>query len=218
MKTKLPVVHSFVEIGSGQLPIISSAISTGKDAPRQRVGTLGFVNLNGSEVAVGALDEWLNDNDRTPMYAEHNANTIPGGYWADMELTNGRELYARPVVTPETSVGSDINAALKAGTIKGISWTVAAKSYDDYDFRDREEGETGYYGGDEVLVLARGNLLEVSVVYYPADTSAGFYDSDEDEEKPRNIIESTFVRWIERSHAQAQARSMVINQLFGKDN
>ena len=217
MKPKLPLVHSYVEIGSGQLPIISSAISTGKDAPRQRVGTLGFVNLNGAEVAVGALDEWLNDNDRVPMYAEHNNTTIPGGYWADMELTNGRELYARPVVTPETTLGADINAALKAGTIKGISWTVGAKTYDDYDFRDREEGETGYYGGDEVLVVGRGNLLEVSVVYYPADTAAGFYDSDEDDEKPRNSIESMFVHLVERDHTAASARRMVIDQLFKKE-
>ena len=217
MKKYLPVVHSYVEFGKGQIPAISAAVASGEDMPEQRVGTLGMANMNGQEVAMGALDEWLEKNDRTPMYAEHWPKTVPGGMWTDLKLEFGRELSARPVITPETSLGNDIKAGLKAGIIKGISWTVSAQSYDSWDFRDREDDEPGFQGTDDVMVLYAGNLTEISVVYYPADLNAGFYES-EDEDKPRNSVESLFVRFVERDQTLRSARHSVISDLFEKRN
>ena len=117
---RLPVSFSYVEINrGGHTPVITDAVVTGDNVPRYQIGKLDFTSLNGTRTATGGLDEWMMMNDRTPMYLEHVDSTAPGGYWTDIEI-RGTDVYARPYISKETSVGRDILGALRDNLIQAF--------------------------------------------------------------------------------------------------
>ena len=155
--------------------ITAELIEKDGDVPAQKVGTLGKVNDNGQEVGIGALDKWLRANRKAPMYVQHNTNTLPAGSWREFDLQAGTDLYAKPYITVETTLGKDVLASIEAGDVRGISWTVRPRSWDAIEYRERKGNEPKLFGIlDEVMVVTDGLLHEVSVVYYPADKSARF--------------------------------------------
>ena len=173
---ELPKVVSYLDFG--ECPdLIAQLIDGEEEPPYQKLGTLGYVNKNGQEVAIGALDAWMKANSgrlRIPMYAQHNRTTVPGGSFRDLEIRSSQHLYGRPYITPTTSVGRDILASLEAGDISGISWTVGVRDRNSYMFRERRGKEPGFLGMDRVMVVTDGILVEASVVYQGADPSARF--------------------------------------------
>lgn len=167
---KLPSVVGFIEFSQDDQEVFAELLPAGEDPPRQKVGTLGMVNLNGGEVAIGALDEWLSANDRAPMYVSHNRATVPAGRWRGFELENNQHLYSKPYVN-ETTIGRDVEAAVRSGDFRGVSWTVTPITSQDYYYRPGSGNEPTDSLG-EVLVVTRGRLSEVSYVVSPADLSA----------------------------------------------
>ena len=168
-------IRCFTAFTPDDTPLSAELIEKGGDLPRQKVGTLGLVNDNGQEVAVGALAKWLRSNNRAPMFVQHNTTVLPAGSWRDFDLQSGTDLYARPYVTIETSGGRDVLASIEAGDVRGISWTVRPRSWEDIEYRERKGNEPKLYGIlDEVMVVTDGILREISVVDRPADKSARF--------------------------------------------
>jgi len=159
--------------GVSEAELRAQLLTGDEPPPLQKLGTLGLTNANGQQVAVGALDEWLSKNRRVPMFAQHNTRLLPAGSWRDFELVSGTDLWARPYVTAETSMGRDILASVESGDVRGISWTVYPRDFDSYRYRPAEKGERGDWLS-EVLVITQGILREVSVVDAPADKTARF--------------------------------------------
>lgn len=185
--------------------ITAELVEKGGEVTPQKVGTLGLVNDNGQEVGVGALDKWLRSNRRCPMFAQHNTTVLPGGSWRDFDLRNGKDLYARPYVTVETTSGKDILASIEAGDVKGISWTVRPRSWEDIEYRERKGNEPKLYGVlDEVMVITNGILREVSVVDRPADKSARF--------RSRTLGSTTGRPAVEPAESQVAVVRMFNNQ------
>ena len=170
-----PEIQCFTAFHADDEWLTAELIEKGGELPSQKVGTLGLVNDNGQEVAVGALDKWLRSNRRTPMFTQHNTTVLPAGSWREFDLQGQTDLYAKPYVTVETSAGRDVLASIEAGDVRGISWTVRPRTWEDIEYRERKSGEPKLYGlFDEVMVVTDGILAEISVVHQPADKSARF--------------------------------------------
>lgn len=203
-----PVIHSYIDLTANGEPVDLSAEFTG-DGKRQRIGTLGKLNKNYEMAAKGALDEWFRSGEKeVPMYVEHFQKTLPYGKWTGFELENGKDVYAVPHINPDTSLGADLLSALKNKDIRGISWTLRARTY--------KYGESWTYlkrkiNGEEydVLTILDGLLMEVSAVYRPADSAARFTAR-----RNENLVSAAIKAASKREAAERKAAQTLIRGIF----
>ena len=126
----------------------------------------GGVDAHGDTIVKGAYDYTLRANGQPKLYLEHGwaqlgavgSAALPIGLCVCKEDDHG--LYLRGELTPGMSVAADVRAAMKHGTIDGLSVGGLIKK-GDYD-----ETESGR------VIRRWSKLLEVSVVAMPSDGAA----------------------------------------------
>jgi uncharacterized protein len=126
----------------------------------------GGVDSYGDTIVKGAFESTLRNNGKPKMFLEHSwasmasgAAALPiGKYLVAKEDDHG--LYVEGELTPGLSLSSDVRAAMRHGTLDGLSIGGFVKK-GDYD-----ETETGR------VIRRWSNLVEVSPVVFPADSAA----------------------------------------------
>ena len=119
----------------------------------------GNVNSYGFRIAQGAYSDLIKGGVKPLMFFNHNSFAVPIGRWDTLE-ENARGLKVSGVLTQGVSLASDVYAALRAGTVDGLSVSIGWRSEDEMD----EDG---------VLTLSKiSSLDEISIVTMPSDSKA----------------------------------------------
>lgn len=118
----------------------------------------GGVDSYGDTIVKGAFESTLRLNGKPRMFYNHDWNMPIGKYLTAKEDDKG--LLVEGELTPGMSLSSEVRAAMKHGTIEGLSIGGYVKK-GDYD-----ETETGR------VIRRWSNLVEVSPVVFPADSGA----------------------------------------------
>ena len=120
----------------------------------------GGVDSYGDTIIKGAYDHTLRKHGKPKMFIQHDANGLPAGKWS-ITKEDDHGLYVEGELTPGMSKSEDAKAALKHGTIDGLSIGYMLKK------DDSEETEKGGR-----LIRRVSHLLEISLVTFPADAAA----------------------------------------------
>lgn len=118
----------------------------------------GGVDAVGDTIVKGAFDSTLRNHGKPKMFFNH-AWTMPIGKWL-VAKEDDHGLYVEGELTPGLSLSTDVLAAMKHGTLDGLSIGGFVKK-GDYD-----ETEGGR------IIRKWSRLLEVSPVVFPADGAA----------------------------------------------
>ena len=119
----------------------------------------GNANCYGFKIAQGAYADLIASGVKPLMFFNHNSWSVPIGRWDSLE-ENARGLKVSGVLTQGVSLASDVYAALRAGTVDGLSVSIGWNSED-----ESEE--------DGILTLSKISALdEISIVTFPADSKA----------------------------------------------
>lgn len=116
------------------------------------------VDSYGDTILKGAFAETLKTNGIPKMFFNHEW-TMPIGKWTIAE-EDDIGLFVKGELTPEVSISEDVYAALKHGTLDGLSIGGMVKA-DGYT-----ETKTGR------VISKWSNLMEISPVVFPADNAA----------------------------------------------
>lgn len=118
----------------------------------------GGVDTYGDTIVKGAFDSTLRQNGLPKMFFGHDWG-MPIGKWTSAK-EDDKGLYVKGEFTPGLALASDVHAALKHGTLDGLSIGGYVK-LGDYDTT-----ETGR------VIRKWTKLVEVSPVVFPADSAA----------------------------------------------
>lgn len=118
----------------------------------------GGVDSYGDTLVKGAFEYSLRKNGRPKMFWNHDWN-MPIGKWT-RAAEDDKGLYVEGELTPDLRLAEDVRAALKHGTLDGLSIGGYIKA------GDYEQTETGR------VIRRWSNLMEVSPVVFPADSAA----------------------------------------------
>lgn len=119
----------------------------------------GNANCYGFKIAQGAYADLIASGVKPLMFFNHDSYLVPIGRWDSLE-ENARGLKVSGVLTQGVSLASDVYAALRAGTVDGLSVSIGWNSED-----ESEE--------DGILTLSKISALdEISIVTFPADSKA----------------------------------------------
>ena len=124
----------------------------------------GGVDSHGDTIIAGAFASTLRKHGKPKMFLEHAwalsmTPTLPIGLYPVVK-EDEKGLYVEGELTPGMSLANDVGAAMRHGTIDGLSIGGLVKK-GDYD-----ETETGR------VIRKWSRLIEISVVAMPADSSA----------------------------------------------
>jgi uncharacterized protein len=119
----------------------------------------GGVDSYGDTIVRGAYDYTLRNHGKPKMFFNHNQNQIPIGKFS-VAKEDDRGLYVEGELTRGNSLAEDVRAALKHGTVDGLSIGYYLKK-GDYDETDKGR-----------VIRRVHRLAEVSVVTFPADDAA----------------------------------------------
>jgi HK97 family phage prohead protease len=120
----------------------------------------GGVDSYGDTIIKGAYEYTLKNNGKPKMFFNHDAYALPIGKWLTAK-EDDHGLFVEGELTPGNAASEDVRAALKHGTVDGLSIGYRLKAA---DYEDLESGGR---------VIKRVSLLaEVSIVTFPADSSA----------------------------------------------
>lgn len=117
------------------------------------------VDSYGDTIVKGAYAETLKTNGLPKMFFNHESYSVPIGKWVDAK-EDDYGLLLTGEFTPGNSMGQEVKAALKHGTVDSLSIGYSLKK-GDFD-------ETT--GGRVIRKVA--NLRETSIVTFPADKFA----------------------------------------------
>lgn len=117
----------------------------------------GGVDSYGDTIAPGAFHDTLKDH-APKMFFNHDWN-MPVGKWT-LAKEDAKGLYVEGELTPGLSLSTDVHAAMKHGTLDGLSIGGFIRK------GDYTETDTGR------LITKWSDLVEVSPVVFPADASA----------------------------------------------
>lgn len=123
--------------------------------------TFGNVDSYGDTIEPGAFKATLKANPNPKMFFNHDSYFSPPiGKWVEL-VEDDVGLFVRGQLTPGLTLANDIHAAMKHGTIDGISigFRVSGEDYEQLD-----------NGGRRYLSITE--LVEASVVTFPADKFA----------------------------------------------
>lgn len=118
----------------------------------------GGVDSYGDTIQRGAFAYSLGKFGKPKMFFNHDANAVPIGKWVKA-AEDDKGLYVVGEFTP--GVGDQVHAALKHGTVDGISIGFALKAG---DYESLAEGGR--------LIKRVSRLYESSIVTWPADSAA----------------------------------------------
>lgn len=118
----------------------------------------GGVDSYGDTIMPGAFADTLAQNGMPKMFFNHEWDMPIGKYTFAQE--NEKGLLVTGEYTPELGLAEDVYAAMKHGTIDGLS-IGGFLAKDDYE--DTEQGR---------IIHRWTNLVEISPVVFPADASA----------------------------------------------
>jgi HK97 family phage prohead protease len=120
--------------------------------------TFNNVDSYGDTILPGAYTKALAAG-MPKMFVQHESDELPVGKWIEAKQDN-KGLYVVGEFTPGMADAADAYAALKHGTIDGLSIGYSLKSED-------------YEGSDTGRVISSiSRLCEISLVTFPADNSA----------------------------------------------
>lgn len=121
----------------------------------------GGVDSYGDTIIKGAYADTLANNGMPKMFYNHNVwDGMPIGKFAVAE-EDDKGLFVRGELTPGMMISADVRAAMKHGTVDGLS-VGGYLSAGDWNVRD-----------DGVRVISKwSKLVEISVVPFPADSAA----------------------------------------------
>lgn len=132
---------------------------TGKFAGYASV--FGGVDSYGDTILKGAFETTLKRDGKPKMFYGHQAfDGLPIGKWT-VAKEDDHGLYVEGEITPGMSLAGDVRAALKHGTLDGLSIGGYLKAG---DFELLEEGNR--------IIKKWSKLVEISVVAFPADSAA----------------------------------------------
>lgn len=118
----------------------------------------GGVDSYGDTIIKGAFESTLRANGKPKMFFNHEWN-MPIGKWL-VAKEDDKGLYVEGELTPGLGLSADVRAAMKHGTLDGLSIGGFLKKG---DFEDTEGGR---------IIRKWSNLAEVSPVVFPADSAA----------------------------------------------
>ena len=118
----------------------------------------GGTDAYGDTIVKGAFESTLRNNGKPRMFYNHDWHMPVGKYLVAKEDDHG--LFVEGEFTPGMTLSAEVRAAMKHGTIDGLSIGGYIKK-GDYD-----ETETGR------VIRRWSNLVEVSPVVFPADSAA----------------------------------------------
>lgn len=124
--------------------------------------TFNNVDSYGDTILPGAYKDTLSANGLPKMFILHRSYELPIGKWLDAS-EDSKGLYVKGELTPGLSMANDVGAALKHGTLDGLSIGYALRK-SDYQPSDKVEGGR---------IIKKVSLLsEISPVTFPADSFA----------------------------------------------
>jgi HK97 family phage prohead protease len=118
----------------------------------------GGVDSYGDTIQKGAFKNTLRENGNPKMFFNHDWG-MPIGKWLSAK-EDDHGLFVEGELTPGLSLSADVHAALKHGTLDGLSIGGFLKK------GDYQETETGR------IIRRWSSLMEVSPVVFPADGAA----------------------------------------------
>lgn len=118
----------------------------------------GGVDSYGDTIAKGAFKATLKENGMPKMFFNHEWN-MPVGKWL-VAKEDDHGLFVEGELTPGLTLAADVRAAMKHGTLDGLSIGGFLKK------GDYQETETGR------IIRKWSSLMEVSPVVFPADGAA----------------------------------------------
>ena len=119
------------------------------------------VDSYGDTILPGAYKEVLSERKNPiKMFFNHNSYQLPIGKWEDI-AEDSKGLHVKGKLTPGLALSEDVYAALKDGTLDGLSigYSMVGGKYS-----IPEEGKR--------IIEKIGKLYEISVVTFPADKAA----------------------------------------------
>ena len=120
----------------------------------------GGVDSYGDTIIKGAYEGTLRKYGKPKMFVNHDAFDLPVGKWLTAK-EDDHGLYVEGELTPGMAKAADAHAALKHGTVDGLSIGYALK---------RGDWEETAEGGRIIRKVAQ--VAEVSIVTFPADGAA----------------------------------------------
>lgn len=118
------------------------------------------VNCYGFKILHGAYSDIVASGAKPKMFFNHDSYSVPIGVWDKLE-ENALGLKVEGVLTQGVAQAKDVYAALKAGTVDGLSVSIY------FDAADTETDDKG------VMSLSKIRKLdEISIVTAPADSKA----------------------------------------------
>lgn len=124
--------------------------------------TFGNVDSYGDTILKGAFIETLAKNGMPKMFILHKSYELPIGKWIEAK-EDDKGLFVKGELTPELSMAEDVGAAMKHGTLDGLSIGYALKK-GDYTPSTKVEGGR--------IIKKVSLLAEISPVTFPADSYA----------------------------------------------
>jgi uncharacterized protein len=144
----------------------------------------GGVDSYGDTIVKGAFESTLRNNGKPKMFFNHEW-TMPIGKWLSVK-EDDHGLVVKGELTPGLSLSSDVHAAMKHGTLDGLSIGGYLKK------GDYEETEGGR------VIRKWSSLMEISPVAFPADSAARVDTASVKSELAEAIDEIESVRDFER--------------------
>lgn len=120
----------------------------------------GGVDSYGDTIVKGAYEYTLKKNGKPKMFLQHDSWSLPIGKWL-VAKEDDHGLFVEGELTPGLSKASDTYAALKHGTLDGLSIGYMLKAG---DYEELADGTR--------LIKRVSDLVEVSPVVFPADSAA----------------------------------------------
>lgn len=121
----------------------------------------GGVDSYGDTILKGAFETTLRRDGKPKMFYNHDAfSGIPIGKW-NVAKEDDKGLLVEGELTPGLTLANDVRAALKHGTLDGLSIGGYLKAG---DYQVLEDGKR--------IINKWSKLIEVSVVAFPADSAA----------------------------------------------
>lgn len=120
----------------------------------------GGVDSYGDTIVKGAYAYTLKNNGKPKMFLQHDSYSLPIGKWLVAKEDN-HGLFVEGELTPGLAKAQDTYAALKHGTLDGLSIGYMLKTG---DYEELADGTR--------LIKRVSTLVEVSPVTFPADSAA----------------------------------------------
>lgn len=131
----------------------------GKGTFEGYASVFGNTDAHGDVMAPGAFKDALSKGGTVGMFFNHDRFGLPVGKWTDLQ-EDSYGLYAKGELTPGNTQSADLHAAMKHGTVGGLSVGFSARP------GDVEESEKG-------LIFNRVETLrEISLCTFPANEQA----------------------------------------------